>query len=280
MIKNQCRFSQIPHGAVLDDRLKPTDFKILAVIGLYLNQDKEAWPTQESIASDAGKSASTVQRSIKILEALGYIRSRKKWPDKPGTHKCYQVVFEPPRTVKNDVSETSKNDASGNPSIERVSGNPSMSGFPIGTTQLNNPKEKCDLFEKAWKLYNSSPLKARQTKKRAAQAWAVAVRKVGADRLMASIAKEVELAIAAKRRTAFHPNLPDMHRWLSQERWADLESAEQETIKPDAPTESQWRSAIEVWMANGRAGWVGGKFGPAPDQPDYFGPEIKPRAAA
>ena len=120
MAKNQGRFSQIPHAAVRDTELSSTEFKVLAVIGLYLNQDHEAWPMQSTIAEVAGKSQGTVQRAIKVLEEKGYVRSRKKWPDRPGTHKCYQVVFDlcGPSSSENDGSGIVKNDGSGNSSMD------------------------------------------------------------------------------------------------------------------------------------------------------------------
>lgn len=110
--KHQARFSQLPRRAVMDTDLSSTDFKVLAIIGLYLNHDHEAWPMQETIGDVGGMSKSTVSRSIKRLEDAGYIISRKKYPNKPGTHKCYAVVLD--ESGQDDTPGTVKNDTSGN----------------------------------------------------------------------------------------------------------------------------------------------------------------------
>lgn len=103
MSKHQARFSQLPRAAVIDTSLSSTDFKVLAIIGLYLNHDREAWPSQDTIAEVGGMSRRTVIRAIKSLEDAGYIESRKKYPNRPGTHKCYRVVMS--ESDKNGTSE-------------------------------------------------------------------------------------------------------------------------------------------------------------------------------
>jgi len=102
MSKHQARFSQLPRAAVIDQSLSSTDFKVLAIIGLYLNHDREAWPSQDTIAEVGGMSRRTVIRAIKSLEQAGYIESKKKYPNRAGTHKCYRVVMS--RSDKNGTS--------------------------------------------------------------------------------------------------------------------------------------------------------------------------------
>ena len=145
--KNQARFAMISRRAVMDDSLSSTDFKVLAIIGLYLNADHECWPMQETIANVPEKpmSKSTVSRSIKRLKDGGYIVARKKWPNRPGTHLCYQVLLDHDisETVKNDTSEGVKSDASGIAPIECNSGVAPKDATPIRT----NPVEQSSLQE-------------------------------------------------------------------------------------------------------------------------------------
>lgn len=114
MSRNQARFSQLPRAAVIDTRLTPTDFKVLAIIGLYLNHDHEAWPSQNTIAEVGDMSRRTVIRAIQNLEQFGYVESRKKFPNRPGTHKCYRVVMDvTPESAKSVTSENANSVTSG-----------------------------------------------------------------------------------------------------------------------------------------------------------------------
>lgn len=101
-----------------------------------------------------------------------------------------------------------------------------------------------DFFEEAWKAYQAAPLKAQQTKKLAKAQWPKAVKRAGgAEPILKAIAAEV-----AKRRQPeeFVPNLPDMHRWLSQDRWNDaLEQAQPEPVAEIA--DDQWRRMLLAW---------------------------------
>jgi uncharacterized protein YdaU (DUF1376 family) len=124
---------------------------------------------------------------------------------------------------------------------------------------LSNARERADdRFEEAWKAYQACPLKAQQTKKLAKGQWPKAVKRAGgADPILKAIAAEV-----AKRSRSedFVPNLPDMHRWLSQDRWDDaLQSAKAETSSSEISEES-WRRMLLRFHDS--AAW-----------PDYAGPK-------
>lgn len=175
--KHQARFSQLPRRAVMDTDLSSTDFKVLAIIGLYLNHDLEAWPMQETIGDVGGMSKSTVSRSIKRLEDAGYIISRKKYPNKPGTHKCYAVVLDEagqddtPGTVKNDTSEnvtdaTPELHPGCNSGISSKDATPIRTN-PIELTHMNKHADGVtpvdEAFEKIWSVW--SPLGRRRSKK-------------------------------------------------------------------------------------------------------------------
>ncbi|MEO0975990.1 MAG: helix-turn-helix domain-containing protein [Pseudomonadota bacterium] len=235
--KYQSRFSQVPAEAVLDQDLTETDFRVLSIIGLYLNRDKEAWPMQSTVAEQLGKSQTTVNRSIKRLEAKGYISSRKKFENQPGTHRVYRVEF-----VEGGIG---KNDYSGNSSKGRISGNSSKGRI----SHKNNPEEqpnkknKSKRFEEAWDLYRSCRKKANQVRKSSEAEWQRAVAKAEPEKIISAIKIEVE---SRNRATGWVAPLPNMVRWLKEERWNSVfdnspqnqTAPETASIIPTGPTES------------------------------------------
>jgi hypothetical protein len=207
--KGQARFSQVPAEAVLDQDLTETDFRVLSIIGLYLNRDKEAWPMQSTVADQLGKSSTTVNRSIKRLEAKGYIRSRKKYEDRPGTHRIYQVVFEQPGIGKNDHSGIS--------SIERTSGISSKGR----NSHKNNPKEQPnkDMSDLAGRLWVMSPETARKrssTAKVKSAVKAALKRGVNPDDLMTAYQNYLNAPDTKKQGYKFAKGI---HSWISEDRF-------------------------------------------------------------
>ena len=125
---------------------------------------------------------------------------------------------------------------------------------------LSNARERADdRFEEAWKAYQACPLKAQQTKKLAKAQWPKAVKRAGgAEPILKAIAAEV--AKRGRSDEEFVPNLPDMHRWLSQDRWSDaLETAKSHTSATEI-SEDAWRRMLLRWHDS--AAW-----------PDYAGPK-------
>ena len=240
--KGQGRFSQVPAEAVLDKDLTETDFRVLSIIGLYLNRDKEAWPMQSTIADQLGKSSTTVNRAIKRLEAKGYIRSRKKYEHQPGTHRVYQVVFEQPGIGKNDHSGISSK------------GRTSHKNNPI--EQPNNNNVSFLKFEQAYKLYNSTDNKVNQVKATAKTAWQKAVKKTDPEIILSAIQAEVD---ARSNSEQWIPALPQMQRWLKEERWESIET----TTKPETPenaprnTGEQTESGQAIYELNGERFYFG-----------------------
>lgn len=127
------------------------------------------------------------------------------------------------------------------------------SNCPKGQTNTNNipnniPNEKTVRFEDAWKLYRSCKLKARQTRKLAEAQWPKAIKKADPEIIMSAIKREVE---DRNNPSGFIASLPDMHRWLRDERWQDVEA---ET--PEQPKSLEdWKQAaanyceLQVWPA-------------------------------
>ena len=117
-------------------------------------------------------------------------------------------------------------------------------------------------FEDAWNLYRSCKLKARQTKKLAKAQWPKAVKKADPETILKAIKREVSDRDNPKE---FVPNLPDMHRWLRDERWQDVEA-----VTPEQPKSLEdWKRAasdyceLGVWPVT---------LGPPPHQPGCKAP--------
>lgn len=103
-------------------------------------------------------------------------------------------------------------------------------------------------FEDAWALYKSSPLKAGQTKKLAKAAWPKAVERAGSpERILTAIRADVD---ARTNPEGFIAPLPDMHRWLKNERWEDAERETRPEPVAELPVES-WREAMRKFVDHG-----------------------------
>lgn len=219
----------MPRRAVMDTSLSPTDFKVLAIIGLYLNHDHEAWPMQETIGETGAMSKSTVSRSIKRLEEAGYIISRKKYPNQPGTHKCYAVILDETGlddTPGNVKSDTSGNVTSATPELHHRcnSGISSMDATPIRTNPIElSHKNICGSDEPVELAFN--------------KIWA-AWSGVGRKR-----SKKIPLLKAQLKRLA---------------KTHDLEKVTRAALMYAKATDGGYHKALDRWLAGGYyENWVG-----------------------
>lgn len=154
---------------------------------------------------------------------------------------------------------------------------------PVDTNLPEPPLEPSiksdDQFEQAWKIYNSTKLKVGQTKKTAKAQWLKAVKRAGdPERLLKAISAEV-----AKRRnpSGFVSNLPDMHRWLRDEKWADVERERKpERPSADGPQLTGLELAFQRFTETGE--WTGDRIGHPfpPHHPSAnYAPELYARFA-
>ena len=72
--KTSIPFAAIPHDIAADPRLSPTDVRVLAALFYFAKADTSCWPCDNSIADRVHCHPGTVQRSLRYLEDLGYIR--------------------------------------------------------------------------------------------------------------------------------------------------------------------------------------------------------------
>lgn len=251
----QSRFAIVPTAAIMDSSLTATQMRVLMVIATFSDRNNESWPRQSQIGEAAGIARETVNRAIKVLVEKGYVKSiERRRNDGSRTSNRYMVLLDGdiPDMVQSDATVT------GDVTPKESQGCDAW-GSHHEDNQLNTTNEtlgacESDTFEIAWKLYNTAPLKARQTKKLAKQAWNVAIKKFPPNRLLDAIRSEIDLQHERRRRKEFCPSLPDMHRWLKQERWADVEQAAEADCKTD------WLEfSFRMLAENGD--WPGAQYG-------------------
>lgn len=137
------------------------------------------------------------------------------------------------------------------------------------------PAAQADAFETAWKLYQSCPLKAGQTKKLAKAQWPKAVKRAGgADPILKALQRDVAARVNPE---GFIGSLPDMHRWLSRDKWQDGDDAPA-PLQASELTEAEWVNAMRHWVDT--LEWLAAGASPAPDQPGCLAPAKMLRHAA
>jgi hypothetical protein len=69
------RVAIVPRAVLVDRELTPTDKLVFAVLASHANSDREAWPSQHTLAKDVGVTRETVYRAIGRLRVRGYVES-------------------------------------------------------------------------------------------------------------------------------------------------------------------------------------------------------------
>jgi hypothetical protein len=64
-------YAALPHDLAADPRLSPTDVRVAAVLLCWARAKDHCWPSDGSIGAKVGRSAGTVQRALRSLEAAG-----------------------------------------------------------------------------------------------------------------------------------------------------------------------------------------------------------------
>jgi DNA-binding Lrp family transcriptional regulator len=77
-------YSAPPHDLVADPRLTPTDVRIAAALMFWARGKDHCWPSDRTIGARVGRSPGTVQRSLRRLEAAGWIRREKTAANRTG----------------------------------------------------------------------------------------------------------------------------------------------------------------------------------------------------
>jgi DNA-binding MarR family transcriptional regulator len=75
----------------LKQPVKTTEKLLLLVIANYADEKGHAWPSVETLARDTGMSRTTVKRTMKKLEATGFIRRQKRIKNQSQTSNLYAL---------------------------------------------------------------------------------------------------------------------------------------------------------------------------------------------
>lgn len=283
------RFAAVPTAALDDERLEALHIRVLTALCSYADKDGWCRVGQEQIAARARTNPARVSQCIGDLVTWGWLRRQRVGKMKVNV---YQVLMDCdldasiPMPVEQERLAPTANHVTCQPSksdlpTEQITLAPTANpiGTPFSNTVSNTKAEResapDSVFEEAWKLYNSTKLKVGQTKKPAKAQWPKAVKRAGsADRLLKAISAEV-----AKRRNpqGFVAHLPDMHRWLRDERWQDAER-EAKPVRPpavNAPQLTDLELAFQRFAETGE--WTGARYGYAlpPHHPNAdYSPEL------
>ena len=86
-------FAAIPHDIAADPRLSALDVRVLAALFYFARADTSCWPSDHSIAGRVHCHPGTVQRSLRYLEDLGYIRRQ---PARNPTGRTIHLTYREP----------------------------------------------------------------------------------------------------------------------------------------------------------------------------------------
>ena len=227
------------------DQIDPVDRLVLVFLCDFHNgKTGQCNPGMDLLQEKTGLQARALQRRMKSLEAENLIEREYNFPGRGGGSKVsqYNLKFDVERDADDDEldahDETHPMDLE--PSFETglkpLDPSPEThlkiktrhlrsldASFETGLFKEEPGKnqEHSVCFDDAWNLYRSCTMKVRQTKKTAKDQWAKAVKKVDPEIIMSAIKCEVE---SRKNPSGFVSKLPDMHRWLREERWQDVEA--------------------------------------------------------
>ena len=112
-------FARVPSGAVTDKRLSDKEFRVLAVLCSYANNQGFAWPNIDTLFDDLNKlkepiSRRTISRALdklrrgKFVEVVSRHRSHQKWRHIMGT--VHRVIYDDRLTVDDLHDAMSKED--------------------------------------------------------------------------------------------------------------------------------------------------------------------------
>jgi Helix-turn-helix domain len=102
----------VPRPVLLDQRLEPLDFKVFCSIANHASREGKCWPSVDTIASEVGRKERVVQRSLRKLEALGFIGTVAR----AGHSNVYRI-----KSTRRGVSSTTPSGVSSTTPRTRIS---------------------------------------------------------------------------------------------------------------------------------------------------------------
>lgn len=134
---SNARFSILQARAVRDKLISDSQFRTLAALGMYADQDGWCFPSLSTLGKDLGKSKQAVGRDTIALRKLGFLEVKARF-DKNGARRSslYRLKFDlPPVNVGDSTPSTSEVDT---PSTSEVDVNDPIND-PINDEEEDAP---------------------------------------------------------------------------------------------------------------------------------------------
>ncbi len=139
---SNARFSILQARAVRDTRISDSQFRTLAALGMYADEDGWCFPSLTTIGKDLEKSKQAVGRDTIALRKLGYLEVQARYNENGGRRSClYRLRYDlPPRQHGVDTPSTSGVDT------------PSTSGVDVNDPKNDPSKYGADAPNETWKI--------------------------------------------------------------------------------------------------------------------------------
>lgn len=97
---SNARFSVIQSKAVKDKRISDAQFRTLAALGMYADEDGWCFPSLTTLGNDLGKTKQATGRDTISLKKLGYLETQARY-NKDGSRRSnlYRLKFDFPITL-------------------------------------------------------------------------------------------------------------------------------------------------------------------------------------
>lgn len=118
---SNARFSILQARAVKDRRISDSQFRTLAALGMYADEDGWCFPKLSTLGEDLSKSKQAVGRDTIALRKLGYLEVTPKFrADGSRTSSEYRLIFDTPRQRSVDAPSTSLIDTPSTPEVDAL----------------------------------------------------------------------------------------------------------------------------------------------------------------
>jgi hypothetical protein len=117
---SNARLSILQARAVKDKRISDSQFRTLAALGMYADEDGWCYPLLQTLGNDLGKSKQAVGRDTIALRKLGYLEVRARF-DKNGSRRSslYRLRYDlPPVNVDDSTPSTPEVDTPSTPEVD------------------------------------------------------------------------------------------------------------------------------------------------------------------
>ena len=117
---SNARFTILQAKAVRDSRITDSQFRTLAALGMYADEEGWCFPLLSTLGKDLGKSKQAVGRDTIALRKLGYLEVQGRW-DENGCRRSslYRLKFDlPPRQPDVDTPSTPEVDTPSTPEVD------------------------------------------------------------------------------------------------------------------------------------------------------------------